>query len=140
VRPWLVPRWNPESRSLTADADLGIGGVSGRAVLAVPGLAVPGLAVPGLAVPGLAVPGLAVPGLAVPEPIVPEPIVPGTRLARGDRTGRPAAVVPLEAGLTAARAASQPGSAGEAQPTASVAAEPPACLRRLPNQSDSTAS
>jgi hypothetical protein len=125
VRPWLVPRWNPESRSLTADADLGIGGVSGRAVLAVPGLAVPGLAVP---------------GLAVPEPIVPEPIVPGTRLARGDRTGRPAAVVPLEAGLTAARAASQPGSAGEAQPTASVAAEPPACLRRLPNQSDSTAS
>ena len=118
MRPWLVPRWNPESRSLTADADLGIGGWSGRAVLAIPGLAIPGLAGPELAGP--------------------EPIVPGTRLACGDRTGRPAAVVPLEAGLTAAWAASQPGSAGAVQPMISAAAELPACLRRLPNQSDST--
>jgi hypothetical protein len=67
------------------------------------------------------------------------PIAPGTRFARGARTGRPAVVRPPEAGARTVLAASQPVSAGASQPPPAAVA-PPDGLRRLLNQSDSTAS
>jgi hypothetical protein len=66
------------------------------------------------------------------------PTAPGTRFARGARTGKPAVVTPLEVGVRTVLAASQPLSAGACQPPS--AAAPPDGWRRLPNQSDSTAS
>jgi hypothetical protein len=73
--------------------------------------------------------------------------VPGMRFAWGTRRGRPATVVPPEAGATATSAARQPSSPGEAQLVltgcSGWAAEPAGHStegRPRRNQSDSTAS
>src|SRR5262249_62005407 len=77
-------------------------------------------------------------GGAAAGPAREPPIAPGTRFARGARTGKPAVVTPLEAGVRTVFAACQPPSAGACQPP--PAAAPPDGLPRLLNQSDSTPS
>src|SRR5215469_14456109 len=73
------------------------------------------------------------------------PTPPGTRFAFGTRFGSPVAVVPLETGVCATSAASQPASAGEDQSAATApaplsgrAAGWSAPCRPRRNQSDST--